>query len=50
MDFPERFDVIVAPGRAPTNRFNVLPTDDYAALAADGDEAAIARRVCCSSG
>ncbi len=29
----ERFDVIVAPGASPSNRFNVLPDDAYAALA-----------------
>ncbi len=31
----ERFDIVVAPGLAPTNRFNVLQRDLYAQLAAD---------------
>jgi hypothetical protein len=30
----ERFDIIAAPGRDPTNDYNVLPVDEYSGLAA----------------
>ncbi len=30
----ERFDVVAAPGREPSNEYNVVPSDEYATLAA----------------